>query len=678
MKITKKFMRKSYAFLLAVVMVFGLCMVPAMPTYASTDELGTITKYNDGLYDSYEEAEADLADITAQNVAADKMDNYLSDSGEVVEIPTYSDPTLAADFIRSCMVERRSSVKFVYKIGTYTSKAQAEKLADAAFEKIWDKIFIETANYDEGDYLRWNWGGSSANYTGRTNTDNVTFTISMKYLSTGAQEAQITKKVNSLLNGKFDGWEKRTDANNARRVYNWILDNFDYDDSLKEHSTYGGMIKGSTVCQGYATASYRLLREMGIENRLIASETHGWNIVKIGNKFYGFDTTWGDDFWEIYQVDGAKYWFFLCSEDELKYFDEDGEHTRTSEYNTSSFHKKYPMSSSFYDYSSADNKTVGVPTVGVSYRTHIQSYGWQAYKKDGKTSGTSGEAKRLEAIQIKLTNTSKVDLGIEYKTHIQSYGWENTWKKNGASSGTSGEAKRLEAIKIRLTGADAARYDVYYRVHAQTYGWLGWAKNGEAAGTAGQGKRLEAIQIKIVKKGTIPSGTVGYSYVEYGKTAQENSNVTGLVNYKTHVQSYGWQEYVCDGSLSGTYGEAKRLEAIRINLGNTGISGSIQYRTHVQSYGWMGWKSNGSMSGTSGEGKRLEAIQIKLTGNIAKEYDVFYRVHAQSYGWLGWAKNGQSAGTQGYGKRLEAIQIVLVPKGKGAPSASTQPDFIKK
>ncbi len=68
-------------------------------------------------------------------------------------------------------------------------------------------------------------------------------------------------------------------------------------------------------------------------------------------------------------------------------------------------------------------------------------------------------------------------------------------------AGTSGEAKRLEAIRIGLYGEMAEKYDIYYRVHAQSYGWLGWAKNGEAAGTAGYAKRLEGIQIVLVEKG---------------------------------------------------------------------------------------------------------------------------------------------------------------------------------
>ena len=122
--------------------------------------------------------------------------------------------------------------------------------------------------------------------------------------------------------------------------------------------------------------------------------------------------------------------------------------------------------------------------------------------------------------------------------------------------------------------------------------------------------------------------------------------------------------------MSGTSGRSLRLEGINISVAGNGVSGEIQYRTHVQSIGWQGWVSNGAMSGTSGRSLRLEAIQIKLTGDLANKYDVYYRVHAQSVGWMGWAKNGASAGTAGYSYRLEGIQIKLVAKGASAPGST--------
>ena len=317
---------------------------------------------------------------------------------------------------------------------------------------------------------------------------------------------------------------------------------------------------------------------------------------------------------------------------------------------------------------------IEVTVPSVMYKTHVQSFGWEkSWKKDGQSSGTFGKAKRLEAIQIHVDGG--YGIGIEYRTHVQSIGWQG-WKHDGQLSGTSGEAKRLEAIQIRLTGTNKNKYDIYYRVQAQTYGWLGWVKNGAYAGTAGQAKRLEAIQIIIMPKTDYPTdyegfdGTIGGGFVDMGKNPTTDGS--GAVSYMTHVQSYGNQKWVSDGSISGTSGEGKRLEAISIKVNNAqlnNISGGIAYTTHVQTYGWsQGWKYNGAASGTRGEGKRLEAIRIQLTGQLAQYYDVYYRVHAQTYGWLGWAKNGSIAGTSGLAKRLEAIQIVIIPKGEHAPN----------
>ena len=152
---------------------------------------------------------------------------------------------------------------------------------------------------------------------------------------------------------------------------------------------------------------------------------------------------------------------------------------------------------------------------------------------------------------------------------------------------------------------------------------------------------------------------------------------TPTVSYQTHVQDIGWQGYVSNGAASGTSGQSKRLEGIKIKLDLEGVTGGIEYRTHVQDIGWQDWVANDALSGTSGQSKRLEAIEIRLTGESANLYDVYYRVHAQNTGWMDWAKNGASSGTAGYGYRLEAIEIKLVEKGAAAPGATATP-FIER
>lgn len=77
----------------------------------------------------------------------------------------------------------------------------------------------------------------------------------------------------------------------------------------------------------------------------------------------------------------------------------------------------------------------------------------------------------MEALKVKLQN-KKYGGNIEYRTHIAQKGWQD-WKKNGQTAGTTGEKLAMEAVRLKLTGELAEHYDIYYRVHSQSYGWLG-------------------------------------------------------------------------------------------------------------------------------------------------------------------------------------------------------------
>ncbi|WKY46913.1 GBS Bsp-like repeat-containing protein [Eubacteriaceae bacterium ES3] len=158
--------------------------------------------------------------------------------------------------------------------------------------------------------------------------------------------------------------------------------------------------------------------------------------------------------------------------------------------------------------------SIAIPqgTVDVSYRTHVQDFGWQDWKTNGDLSGTMGEGKRLEGIEISL-DAQGYDLGIAYSTHIENIGWQD-YRTNGVMSGTEGRGLRLEAIRIELTGTDAKLFDVYYRVHAQNVGWLDWASNGADSGTAGFGYRLESIEVRVVPKGSAAPGETAKAYIQ--------------------------------------------------------------------------------------------------------------------------------------------------------------------
>ncbi len=284
---------------------------------------------------------------------------------------------------------------------------------------------------------------------------------------------------------------------------------------------------------------------------------------------------------------------------------------------------------------------------------HVQNVGDKSatISGEGILIGTTGKAKRLERFSVSLPEGT--DGSIEYRGHVQGKGWVD-WQRDGAPCGTTGESRRVEAVQMRLSGVVADDYSVWYRVHSQTYGWLGWARDGQAAGTAGQSKRAEAVEVQVLPKDQVPAG------YEEGE-----ASYVGAVTGKAHVQGTGWAK-PSSPLVFGTTGRSKRLEAIKLSVSNQPLSGGISYEVHAQGIGWMNSAADGTLAGTEGQSRRLEAVRISLTGDMAGErgYSVWYRVHSQTYGWLGWAHDGAEAGTTGLSKRAEAIEMQILPQGQ--------------
>ena len=140
---------------------------------------------------------------------------------------------------------------------------------------------------------------------------------------------------------------------------------------------------------------------------------------------------------------------------------------------------------------------VGAATADV----HVQRTGWTG-AKSALEFGTTGEARRLEAMKLTLPNQPEAG-GIAYQVHEQRKGWTDQ-RADGDLAGSTGESRRLEAVRINLIGDMASKYSVWYRVHSQTYGWLGWAHDGADAGTTGLAKRAEAVDVQILPQGQVP------------------------------------------------------------------------------------------------------------------------------------------------------------------------------
>ena len=143
------------------------------------------------------------------------------------------------------------------------------------------------------------------------------------------------------------------------------------------------------------------------------------------------------------------------------------------------------------------------------------------------------------------------------------------------------------------------------------------------------------------------------------------------IQYEAHVSNIGWMSSKRDGSTAGTTGQSKSVEDLKVNILNPVEDGSVQINANVSGVGWQGWDTpSASEGGTTGQGRAVEAVRLRLTGSLAKDYDVYYRVHASNIGWMAWTKDGEEAGTTGMSCSLEAVQIKLIKKGASHPNTS--------
>lgn len=97
-----------------------------------------------------------------------------------------------------------------------------------------------------------------------------------------------------------------SDLDKARALHDWLVDNAYYDVTFAAQDTFeaaGVLLNGTGVCDSYSKAYGLLLDKAGIESKRVTgtvlkedggSETHAWNIVKIGEKWYQVDVTWDD------------------------------------------------------------------------------------------------------------------------------------------------------------------------------------------------------------------------------------------------------------------------------------------------------------------------------------------------------------------------------------------------
>ena len=280
----------------------------------------------------------------------------------------FSDYDSAVSYLRKQMVSRETEITLNFPASWFTSHK------DGLY---WDLLYDamkcdDSSTGQEGDALLYGYAGCNVSYS---TAGYIKYT--MAYHSNAEQEAKLTEAVaEAMTTLQLNGL---SEAKKITKIHDYICNHVDYEYNSKEeqiYTAYGALCTGKAVCQGYAVLFYRLCKEAGLSVRIISGTgnggAHGWNIVRIGSKYYNVDCTWDGQDATTYNE------YLLKSEADFK------DHTRKSwkvagshylDYTSAEFNAQYPMTEKSWDesttYAHSEEATSGAVTLKAEWNDPV-------------------------------------------------------------------------------------------------------------------------------------------------------------------------------------------------------------------------------------------------------------------------------------------------------------------
>ena len=204
-----------------------------------------------------------------------------------MDVPSYSNPN-----------------EYAYESVADPSRGEWTKYADACVSL--DFMFTTTAtgSYNFRFYLM---DKASGVYYLRTNT----------YIQV-ADDAY--PSVASIVGAAVSQAKQNTNGSEyeiALYLHDWLLDQLEYDNSLKWSSAESALTRGLGTCQAYESAYAKLLSAAGIENAETRDtyDGHTWNAVKLDGEWYQVDCTWDDTSDNFYDDLDQRHLYFCLTDD---------------------------------------------------------------------------------------------------------------------------------------------------------------------------------------------------------------------------------------------------------------------------------------------------------------------------------------------------------------------------
>ncbi len=249
--------------------------------------------------------------------------------------------------LRSVMIKRSYALDI-----EFNARTGDEEVLRSLSEELISGVFYESSDPKGGDYLKYQYGGCKMEPEMQKTLSGYSYKVRIlpEYFTDAGEEAYVDSEVARITGlvgpdaGEYD---------KVKFVHDHICRTVTYDKVHKhtkgsghyQSTAYGCLYYHTALCQGYSVLAYRLLKELGMDARIVTgdlningkTERHAWNIVRIGDRYYNMDITMDD-------ISG-NYDCFLKSEESFS-----ADHKRDAGFCSEEFCEAYPMADEDYVY----------------------------------------------------------------------------------------------------------------------------------------------------------------------------------------------------------------------------------------------------------------------------------------------------------------------------------------
>lgn len=206
---------------------------------------------------------------------------------------------------------KRAYDNIVSKLPEHQKRIEIPRLQDEDFRKT-----VQAVYYDNPQITCFNMQCNYIYDRGKTYLEPI-------YAHSKGDCDKITGELNSQAEKIFNSAPKNKGAYEYEKyIHDYICDNCVYTLSEADgniYTSYGALVEGKAVCEGYARAVQLLLNKANIPNYFVtgkgvdesgATVGHMWNVVTLNGKNYYLDATWDD----MDNANTKRYTFFNVNE----------------------------------------------------------------------------------------------------------------------------------------------------------------------------------------------------------------------------------------------------------------------------------------------------------------------------------------------------------------------------